>query len=617
MDHPLAASSSFPVIASLATPAPRAGLLGWRGRLLAVDLSARALGVIELPDDVLRRCAGGRALAAHLLGPSLHADWAHPDAPLLLLAGPLTGLPDELAVPGCTRGLLAARSPRTGTTGDDTFGGGLAARLRRAGWDGVAVTGRSSALLGLELGPAGVRLVDAEPLRGRTTDATFRALGMGGHGEQAAVSALCIGPAGEARSLLAGVLADGLHSSGRGGLGACFGAKGLKFVSAASGPDEAAAEIPVADRAALAKVREDILRLTMASPALMGELGFTRYGTPALYDLAQHRAMLPTDNFRRARFEAGAGLGACAWDELFAPEPRGCLGCHVRCRRVAVTDEGARPLPSFEPMAQLTALLGNADPGLALEAYGRALALGLEPDAAAATLACAMEISGELGLPRERLLAALEEMARGPEGLGAGAARYARSRGASQSAMTVKGLELPPFDPRGAWGTGLSMAVATCGGTHRRALALSHEMLRKPVATDRFSLQGKARMVKTAEDAVAAFESVGACTLFFLAAGLEEYARALAAATGEPCTAGELAALGERACQAERALNLGAGVDPQDDDLPARFFQPSEDGAPPLNRAAFLEARQRYWRLRGLGPGGRPAATPQPKEEPA
>ena len=177
--------------------------------------------------------------------------------------------------------------------------------------------------------------------------------------------------------------------------------------------------------------------------------------------------------------------------------------------------------------------------------------------------------------------------------------------------MSVKGLELPAYDPRGAYGMALGYATSTRGGCHLRAYPISHEILRKPVATDRFSFSGKARIVKIAEDMNAAVDSLIACKFLFFAATLEEYARALAAVTGEPCTAQDLLTVGERINYQERLLNAAYGFTAQDDDLPARFFaEPGSGNAtlsvPPVPRQDFLAARAAYYRIRGLTEDGLP-----------
>ena len=175
--------------------------------------------------------------------------------------------------------------------------------------------------------------------------------------------------------------------------------------------------------------------------------------------------------------------------------------------------------------------------------------------------------------------------------------------------MSVKSLELPAYDPRGAYGMALAYCTSNRGGCHLRAYPISHEILRKPVATDRFSFSGKARIIKIAEDANAAVDSLVACKFSFFGATLEEYARLLTAATGEDFTPRSLSEIGERICLTERFYNCANGFAAADDLLPERFFtEPGSSGEgidiPPIDRARFAEELQKYYRIRGLTPEG-------------
>ncbi len=171
--------------------------------------------------------------------------------------------------------------------------------------------------------------------------------------------------------------------------------------------------------------------------------------------------------------------------------------------------------------------------------------------------------------------------------------------------MSVKSLELPAYDPRGAYGMALAYCTSNRGGCHLRAYPISHEILRKPVATDRFSFSGKARIIKIAEDTNAAVDSLVACKFSFFGATLEEYAELLAATTGVEYTPQGLKEIGERICLTERFYNCANGFAAQDDLLPERFFtEPGSSGEgieiPPIDRARFDEELQKYYRIRGL-----------------
>jgi aldehyde:ferredoxin oxidoreductase len=195
--------------------------------------------------------------------------------------------------------------------------------------------------------------------------------------------------------------------------------------------------------------------------------------------------------------------------------------------------------------------------------------------------------------------------------LGRGSAVYAFLRGRPEGAMTVKGQELGAYDPRGACGIALAYATSTRGGGPLPASLIAKEILCKPVAADRMSFSGKARIVRIAEDLAAAVDSLTACGFVFYAASLEEYAKVFQAVTGVPASARDLLKIGERIVYRERMMNARNGFTAADDDLPGRFFtMPGSAGdhvaAPPLDRRIFLEARSRYFAVRGLDEQGMP-----------
>src|SRR5512138_3419824 len=100
------------------------------------------------------------------------------------------------------------------------------------------------------------------------------------------------------------------------------------------------------------------------------------------------------------------------------------------------------------------------------------------------------------------------------------------------------------------------MALAYCtsnrGGCHLRAYPISHEILRKPVPTDRDSFSGKARSIAIPEDGNAAVDSWVPCKFSFFGTSLEEYAELLTAATGIGYSPQRLKEIGRRIVLTER-----------------------------------------------------------------
>ena len=579
---------------------------GWTGKILHIDLDLASVNVVRPETEIYHTYIGGKGLAGYFLRPKVTLPWNHPRMPLLVFTGPLVGT----AAPTSGRSTVMSRSPLTGTIADTSVGGRLGFQLKRAGWDGIIITGQSERPCGIEIEDDKVRIVSAEEFWGKDTASVFNSLA-DGRGSLAT-----IGPAAENGVCFASLVVDKHHVAGRSGIGLCFGAKKLKYLSV-----HGSGKVRVHDSEKLHSAREEILRLTAASPILMGQHGFSCFGTGSIYDLMDSRRMMPTDNFRRTHFDQASKLNAHAYKKRYDPGKHGCMGCHIRCKKIGRADHVGSSMPEFETMSHFTALIENTDMDLVMQANTLCNHYGMDTISAAATLSCYKEISGITDLSG-RLVELLEEIGQGStelgRALGKGSLHYASSHNQQTASMSVKGLELPAYDPRGAYGMSLAYALATRGGCHLRAYPVSHEILRKPVATDRFSFSGKARIIKIAEDQNAVVDSLTACKFIFLGAGLEEYAGAFNAVTGMAVTAQDLLKIGERIYYHERLMNSLNGFEAKDDDLPIRFF--TEAGTSgngievrPLDREAFLEARGRYYRIRGLDEEGR--ATKEKAEE--
>jgi aldehyde:ferredoxin oxidoreductase len=567
---------------------------GWCGKILHVNLTRRTVDTEHLPIKILERWIGGKGLAGLYLRPHIQRRFDDPHMPLILMSGPLVNTP----APTSGRICIASRSPLTGTVGDCSVGGSLGTQMKKAGWDGIVITGRAADTCGVIIQNDTCDIVPADSLKGMTADTVMERLGDSG-------AVMCIGPAAENGVRFSNIVVDGHFFAGRNGLGLVAAVKNLKYLTI-----KGSGKTPVYDPHELALAREDIFRLIASSPILFGELGLKNYGTGALYDLMNSRHMMPTDNFRKTRFDAAGTMNAYAFKKRFGAARNGCRGCHILCKKQA--DDG-RSLPEFETMSHFSALLGNEDMESVLEANRLCNRLGMDTISAAATIACYSEITG-VRVTGDRLLELISMIGNGTgEGalLKEGSAAYAAAAGRSDIAMTVKGQELSAYDPRGAYGMALAFATSTRGACHLRAYPIGHEILRKPVATDRFTFSGKARIIKIAEDMNAVVDSLTACKFVFLSATLEEYARAYSAVTGVTASAQDLLACGERIYYHDRIMNALNGFDAASDDLPMRFFnQGGTDGpgfrVPPLNRDEFLAARAKYYRIRGLDEKGRP-----------
>lgn len=560
--------------------------------MLEVDLTSGSIHRRTIPADLLVDRIGGRGLGVALMRQYITLDPFDPGIPLMFAVGPLCGTP----APTSARLAVISRSPLTGTIFDCSAGGRFAWRMKGCGVDLIRITGRSPRPVILKVRGGEASIEPAETLWGKSLSETvcrFR-----GNGSVAA-----IGPAGENGVLYASIMTGEGNAVGRGGLGAVMGSKNLKVVSVEGEPS-----VTIADHTRFDRARADVVRLFRASPVIMGEFGIARYGTPALVDLMRQRRMAPTENFRGSWFAGSLSYSGPAIRRAFDPVGCGCYGCPIQCKKGKRDGEH---LPEYETVSHFGALNGIDDLSAIVRSNTLCNELGMDTISAAATIAAWGEARGRFPKPDEvhRLLRNIAERTGDGELLSLGSRRYAEAVGNPGLSMSVKGLELPAYDPRGSYGMALAYAVSNRGGCHLRAYPISMEILRKPVAVDRFSFAGKARQIAIAENVNAAVDSLVACKFAFFGASAEEYADLLSAVTGEEYSAQRLKEIGAGIVREERLLNCLNGFSSRDDTLPERFFtMPGTGGdgidVPPIDRERFLEERERYYRIRGADTEG-------------
>ena len=520
--------------------------------------------------------------------------------------GPLTGS----TAPATGRYSISARSPLTGTVFDGNSGGGLGIALRRRGLDYLVVDGACEEPSYVLVDDAGVRLRPAGELWGLDAAAALARLRVL-HGR---CEAAVIGRAGENGVLFASIVNDRGRQVGRGGLGAVMGAKRLKGIVVAPSGGEPR---PPADREAFAAAVREVTDLVRANPATGRQL--PRFGTSVLVHLLDRSGVMPTRNFRDSQFELAEAISGESLRSSSGGRSTACAGCPVGCARDLESASGRGRGPEYENIWALGAACGIGDLEAIVAANHACNDAGLDAITMGSTIACAMELT-DLGLlpdgPRFGDAGCLlpliadtverrglgEELARGSRSLAAG-------RGAPELSMSVKGLELPAFDPRGMAGQGLAFATSNRGGCHTRANMLGHEIIGVPERLDRFATAGKARPVIALQDLNAALDSLVGCKFAAFAVAPDAFARLLGAMLGEPVGTDELLRAGERIWNAERLFNLRAGFTRADDTLPARLLHEPVAAGPCAGRVVDLEPMlEEYYRNRGWDERGVPTA---------
>ena len=591
---------------------------GYFNRLLRVNLSERAVSTFELPPAYCRQYVGGKGLGGRLLlDHRLHErEPLAPDNELIMLVGPLTG---SLA-PGVGKVSFYSRSPLTGGYLDSTCGGRLAHQFKSCGYDGLVITGRSEHPVYLHITDGGVRIEDAADLWGKGCYDTERALRRQ-YGHEPAVA--CIGPAGEHLVRYASVHADFYHQAGRGGMGALFGSHNLKAMVVHGGT-----QVPFFRPRELLAEQFRLIRENRTDQ----KVGFRiRYGTLSTLDLTQRLGCTVSRNFTDGvtdRYDAD--LNRDFIRRSFVTRNLACYGCPVPCGKASRFEHHGEVHRLGGPEYEAMSLIGsNLDvPALDL-LYLNWLCddLGMDTVSSGVTLSLATEAverghltAGEFGFELKwggtaefaRALRAIAFREGAGDWLAEGSKRFAELAGLDpDTAIHVKGMELPGYDPRGTTGYALAFAVADRGGCHRRARPIYQEQNDDAY---RFAYEGKGALVRQLEDERAFYHSLIVCDFVpsVYPTKVAEYAEMLNLATGWDFDGAEARLVGERAINQNRLFNLRCGLGRQDDALPGRFFKESLPRGRSAGRVLEPDKFQRmlsdYYQARGWDENGVPTS---------
>jgi aldehyde:ferredoxin oxidoreductase len=164
---------------------------GYAGRFLSVDLTIGHCSPFTIEEDCLRKFIGGSSLGAKLFldGYPLDADPLAPESPLMVMTGPMVGS----GFPGTSRFAVCAKSPLTGIWGESACGGTFGPELKKAGYDGIVITGRAEKPVVLSIVEGEAKLTDASGLWGKDVYETADLL----KETDKRAQTLVIGPAGE------------------------------------------------------------------------------------------------------------------------------------------------------------------------------------------------------------------------------------------------------------------------------------------------------------------------------------------------------------------------------------------------------------------------------------
>jgi len=607
---------------------------GYMGKILRVDLTAGALKVEPISKEIARKYIGGKGYSVYLLYqylkeyeskgiPPADINPLGPENVIIFSTGPGTGIPG-FPSPGRYH-VMTLKSPLTGSIGSANSGGEWGPYLKFSGFDMVIVEGSSERPVYLAITDGEAELRDANDIWGMNVFDTCRILKGKVGGKNTSVA--CIGPAGENLVHIACIMNDEHRAAGRTGVGAVMGSKRLKAI-VVSGSEK----VQVADPERLKDVSKRCLD-AMRKNSVTGE-GLPTYGTSILVNVINNAGGLPYKNWQTGVNPDAEKISGETLTEKYLTDRRACWGCIIGCGRVTRVESGpfqilASEGPEYEAIWALGSATGVKDLDAIIKANHYCNELGLDSISLGSTIAAAMELNERGYIPKEDLqgldlrfgnAAALVEAVwrtAYKSGFGKylalGSKKLCEIYGHPELSMSVKGLEMPAYDPRAMKGIGLTYATANRGGCHVTGYTVSPEILGIPEKIDPLTPEGKAKWSKTFQDFTCVVNSTVNCLFVTFALGAKDYAELLSAVTGWNLTEDEIMRIGERIYNLERVILNKYGFDDKDDTLPRRLLEEPMPEGPAKGHVVELDKmKEEYYKLRGWVNG---VPTPEKLEE--
>ncbi|MCX6012467.1 MAG: aldehyde ferredoxin oxidoreductase family protein [Chloroflexi bacterium] len=580
-------------------------LSGCIGKMLFVHLSSGKITVETPPESLYHDFLGGYGIGARILFSRQKGgvDPLGPENMLGFVTGILTGTP----MPSGNRYVVVGKSPLTGGWGDANSGGDFGPYLKASGYDAVFFSGISPKPVYLVIKDGNAELKDAANLWGKdcydTEDLIKAECGK-------EVRVACIGPSGEAMSLLSCIINNKGRAAARSGLGAVMGSKKLKAIVVSG-----SIPVPLADKEKVEELRKKYLP-TFKTGKLVERL--TTMGTfgGTISDTARKGA--PTKNW--------GGVGIIEFPENAGGEPEkelttfqkrryACWHCPVGCGGHMKEGEGEYKYtegvhkPEYETVAAFGTMCVNSNMESIIKINDICNRYGLDTISAGATVAFAIECYQNGILTKEdtggielkwgdhKAIVALTEKMAKREGIGALLADGSKKasekigKGSAQYAMHIAGQELPYHDPKNSTRFAVSYMIDATPSRHTQGGGES----------------GKGEEQKEKNTYCQAYNSAGIC--FWIAACLgpqqvQALADFLTTVTGHTYTPETLLKTGERISNIRQAFNIREGINPVERKVPGRVFgNPPPTVGPAAGKTVNIDYRlQEYFRVMDWDP---------------
>lgn len=587
---------------------------GFIGKLLRVDLTSGEISEEPINYTIAEKFLGGAGYCSRYLYDKLEesTDPLSPENILMFMTGSFCGS----SVPTSGRFVVCSKSPYTGLWGESNCGGFFGPELKKAGYDGIIIEGKSEKPVILNIVDNKASLEDATSLWGKGILETSEILKEKSESKTARVA--CIGQAGENLVKYA-IIGSEEKAAGRTGMGAVMGSKKLKAIVVKGSKRKFESADPEKFKNAVKEMIENVN--SAFSTQMMGMLG-----TAGGVDKFNLEGELPIKYWTKGTWEGAYNIsGATASEQIFTKNYP-CYACPIGCAKKAKVKEGKYETegeveaPEYETIAGFGSMLLNENLNAIVEANELCNDYGIDTISASSTIALIYHLYNE-GKIKSEDIDGLEpdwgtiepaiEMVKKiafKQGIGKLLAEGSDAVGkqfsiSQQEIATALGMEIPYHDLRHTFGMALTYSVGTPRGPCHNACDMYMALLGLPFEEigiqmiDRQSDdEDMAKNCARLYDYRSLYSSLILCVFCNPKPSL--VSNVIETGLGIDCSVNKIKTISERIYVMKRLMNLKLGLEPEDEKLPDILLKPLEEGGSAGKSPNFDKLKKLYYEVR-------------------
>lgn len=596
---------------------------GFSGNLLDIDLTAKKAEIIKLNKKIVEDFLGGAGYCCRYLYSHLDKDTdaLSPENIMVIMNGPFS----LTSAPSFGRFVICSKSPYTNLWGESNCGGFFGPELKKAGWDGIIIRGKSNNPVYVEIINDNIEIKDAKHLWGTGTKETHIILKEKTH-KNARV--LCIGQGGENLVKFANINADG-RSAGRTGMGAILGSKGLKAIVVKGNIFRPIVANPEKFKSDARKTLKFNLDST-TTQVLRG------YGTSAGVMGAHAAGDLPIKYWSKGEWDKVYNISGEKLKEHHLIKNKSCYGCAIGCGRIVKIKDKEYSFPEcegpeYETIAGFGSMILNDDLDSISIANNLCNDYGIDTITISGAIALLFRLYNEKTISQEdvdgldlewgnsKALIELIEKTAVREGIGDLIAEGSNAIGrhfniSDEEIATINKLELPYHDPRFSFGMALTYAFSPRGACHMTADTYkahrdSNEIDFTSIGVKKLNLDSsdkeKVKSTIKLQDYRALYSSMISC---MFSNPPPEYMKDLInSLLGFDLNLEKMLLMGERIFNMKRMFNIKMGLSAKDDHVPEILLTPLKEGATEGKAPKFEKMKGLYYEFRDWDPNtGKP-----------